>query len=231
MIDGIGLHGELALRLALAAVAGALVGLERELRDQAAGLRTHMLVSLGACIFAIVSAYGFEAVAGGQFNARYDVTRVASNIVTGVGFLGAGTIIRQGFSIRGLTTAASLWVVAAIGTAVALGMYWVTGIALFIAIASLWGLRRVRTRLRSAFGFAPELLTMQAASEAHIDVAIDYIRRQGHRIRGLNLDESEEQEGINVDLRIQKAPESVMHRLVSELSALPGIQNLKWERE
>ena len=116
---------ELVGRLVAALALGAAIGLERELNGQAAGLRTHMTVALGAALFAAVSAYGF-----GEFhrpraetNFQVDVTRVASNIVTGVGFLGGGAIIKNGSAVRGLTTAASLWVTAAVGLGVALGSY------------------------------------------------------------------------------------------------------------
>ena len=136
-------QAEIALRLALAAVAGMAIGIERELRDQAAGLRTHMLVAVGACLFTIVGAYGFQGTNGSD-----DPSRVAAQVVTGIGFLGAGAIIREGVSVRGLTTAASLWVVAAAGTAVGVGLYWATGIATFITLISLWALRPFRRRLR-----------------------------------------------------------------------------------
>ena len=108
---------ELLLRLALAAGLGGAIGLERELREREAGLRTHTLVSLGAALFTIAGAYGFR-----DFHNSFDPTRIAAQIVTGIGFLGAGAIIRQGLSVRGLTTAATLWVVAAIGLATGAGL-------------------------------------------------------------------------------------------------------------
>ena len=135
-----------AVRLAIAAGFGLLIGIEREIREQAAGLRTHILVCVGACLFTIVSAFGFEALSGDPI--RSDPTRVASNIVTGVGFLGAGAILREGLSVRGLTTAASLWMVAAIGMAVGVGMYFASGVAVAITLLSLWVLRPFRRRLR-----------------------------------------------------------------------------------
>ena len=109
---------ESLLRLALAAVFGGAVGLEREFREREAGFRTHMLVSVGSALFTIASAYGFRdfLVNGGSL-VRTDPTRIAAQIVTGIGFLGAGAIIRQGMSVRGLTTAATLWIAAAIGMA------------------------------------------------------------------------------------------------------------------
>jgi putative Mg2+ transporter-C (MgtC) family protein len=109
---------ELAVRLLVAAVLTGSIGLERELRERAAGLRTHMLVGVGSALFTIVSAYAWTDFAfSGAGGVTFDPTRIAAQIVTGIGFLGAGAIIRQGLSVRGLTTAAGLWVVAAIGMA------------------------------------------------------------------------------------------------------------------
>lgn len=135
---------ELVLRLALAAVLGGLIGLEREFSDQPAGLRTHLLVALGAALFTLTGAYGLSVFAGGGDNlVRFDPTRVAAQIVTGIGFLGAGAIIQQGMSVRGLTTAAALWVTAAVGMAVAFG-YWIGAVfSTVIAIVALYGLKRL----------------------------------------------------------------------------------------
>ena len=114
---------DIALRLLVAAALGGLLGLERELRDQPAGLRTHLLVAVGSCLFTLVSAFGFDAftTASAEQAVRADVTRIASQIVVGIGFIGGGAILRQSGAIRGLTTAASLWVTAAVGMAVAAG--------------------------------------------------------------------------------------------------------------
>ncbi len=137
---------DMLVRLAVAAGMGMAIGIEREIREHSAGLRTHMLVALGACLFTLVSAYGFEAIQGGAL-AHPEPTRVASNIVTGVGFLGAGSILREGLSVRGLTTAATMWIVAAVGMAVALGMYWASGVTVVITLASLLLLRPLRSKL------------------------------------------------------------------------------------
>src|SRR5687768_6586470 len=100
---------ELIVRVLLATGLGAVIGLEREISDQPAGLRTHILVSLGAALFTIAGAYGLIDFDTGEV-ARIDPTRVAAQVVTGIGFLGAGAIIQRGLNVRGLTTAASLWV-------------------------------------------------------------------------------------------------------------------------
>jgi putative Mg2+ transporter-C (MgtC) family protein len=109
-------YAETLLRLLVAAVLGSLIGFERERLLWAAGIRTHMLVSVGACLFMIVSAYGFASVLGP--NVVLDPSRIAAQVVSGIGFLGAGAILARGEIVKGLTTAASIWTVAAIGLAV-----------------------------------------------------------------------------------------------------------------
>src|SRR3954449_813796 len=131
-------------RLALAAALGGAIGFERELRDREAGFRTHMLVCIGSALFTIVSADGFrEVLTSGDQGVRADPTRIAAQIVTGIGFLGAGAIIRQGVSIRGLTTAATLWVAAAIGMAAGAGYYSGAVIGTVVTLIALWALRRL----------------------------------------------------------------------------------------
>jgi|SRR5579884_904266 len=141
---------ELAGRLGAALLLGGAIGLERESSGQVAGLRTHMTVALGAALFGIVSAYGWTEfdVVRAQTNVQVDVTRVASNIVTGVGFLGGGAILKDGASVRGLTTAASLWVTAAVGLTVALGGYALGAVATIGLVFSLILLRGPRGWLR-----------------------------------------------------------------------------------
>ena len=136
---------DLALRLTAGLVLGAIIGLERELQRQPAGFRTHSLVSLGAALFTVVSAYGFSGD-------LVDPTRIAAQIVSGIGFIGAGTILQHRGHIRGLTTAASLWSVAAIGTAAGAGLYVVAGVGTVLILVILSLLDRVeefaRRRLR-----------------------------------------------------------------------------------
>ena len=144
-------NGTVAIRILLAAGLGAAVGLERELRNQPAGLRTHMLVSVGACLFTLMSAVGFSTFVGSGAKpaANADVTRIASQVVVGIGFIGGGTILRHGGTVRGLTTAATLWVTAAIGLAIAGGFYFggilTTAVAIF-ALEALKPLERMIAR-------------------------------------------------------------------------------------
>ena len=136
------------MRLAAAAALGGVIGIERELREREAGFRTHMLVSVGAALFTLVSAYAWGDFAFSQASGvTFDPTRIAAQIVTGIGFIGAGAIIRQGLTVRGLTTAATLWMVAAIGMACGAGFYWAAVIATAISLVSLGPLRVVSQRI------------------------------------------------------------------------------------
>lgn len=120
---------EYVLRIAIAVVLGFSIGLERELTNKYAGLRTHILVCLGACVFTLISIYGFPTFAPGdnviidQATGIRDTSRVAAQIVTGIGFIGAGTVLRNGPIVFGLTTAATLWIAASIGMACGAGMF------------------------------------------------------------------------------------------------------------
>jgi putative Mg2+ transporter-C (MgtC) family protein len=133
---------ELALRLVMAVLLGGLVGLEREMKHHAAGLRTNILVSLGACLFTILSLTGF-----GPAGSNPDSARVAAQIVSGIGFLGAGAVFRDKDRVRGLTTAAAIWLVAAVGMAAGAGNYFVAIITTILALFVLVLLRPIEFKL------------------------------------------------------------------------------------
>lgn len=134
---------DIALRLLLATVLGGLVGLERELHGRPAGFRTNTLVCLGSTLVMLVSAYAFANTPGWS----YDPGRMAAQVVSGIGFLGAGSIMREGPSIKGLTTAASLWVVAGIGLAVGSGFLFAAVFATVLAILALTVLDKAERKL------------------------------------------------------------------------------------
>ena len=130
---------EFILRIFVAALLGGLIGLEREYRAKEAGFRTHFLVALGSALFMIVSAYGFSDVPMNDMTHRWDVSRIAAQVVSGIGFIGAGTIIfrKQENMVSGLTTAAGVWVVAAIGLACGGGMYMLATASTVLVLAGL----------------------------------------------------------------------------------------------
>jgi len=132
---------ETGLRLLLSVLLGMLIGIERELTQKAAGLRTHTLVALGATVFTMISVSNMQAheiLAAGNFHMEQDVSRIAAAIVSGIGFIGGGAVLRHGASIRGLTTAASLWMAASVGMLVGTGNYGVavmsTALTVFILV-------------------------------------------------------------------------------------------------
>ena len=129
---------DLIMRIFVAALLGGAIGLEREYRSKEAGFRTHFLVALGSALFMVVSAYGFEGALSTPEH-RWDVSRVAAQVVSGIGFIGAGTIIfhKSENVVRGLTTAAGLWVTAAIGLAAGGGMYLLATAATFLVLVGL----------------------------------------------------------------------------------------------
>lgn len=132
---------QVASRLFLAAALGGVIGFERQKHNKRiAGLRTHILVTVGSALIMLVSIYIFEVYAG---KAPVDPARIAAGVVTGIGFLGAGTIIRSGENVQGLTTAASLWTVSGIGLAVGCGFYIAGCTASIIALATLYLLRKI----------------------------------------------------------------------------------------
>lgn len=126
----LGTQIELTLRLVVALLLGAVIGWERELQRMPAGFRTHALVSLGSAIFTVISAFAFTGPLA-------DPTRVAAQIVSGIGFLGGGAILHYGGTVRGLTTAASLWAVAAVGMAAGAGLFFVAAVSAVLVIVAL----------------------------------------------------------------------------------------------
>lgn len=132
--------GQILLRLILSVVLGGFIGLERQIHRRTAGLRTHILVSLGSCLIMLTSLYVFDIY---KHQVPLDPVRIAAGVITGIGFLGAGAIIREREQVRGLTTAASLWVVAAIGLAVGCGFYIASISASLLALITLLFLRRM----------------------------------------------------------------------------------------
>jgi len=131
---------QIAGRLITAALLGGLIGLERQVQRHSAGLRTHILVCLGSCLIMLTSLYVFDIYSG---RVSIDPARIAAGVVTGIGFLGAGAVIREGDGVRGLTTAASIWVVAGIGLAVGCGFYSAGIFTAAIVLLVLLFLRRI----------------------------------------------------------------------------------------
>jgi putative Mg2+ transporter-C (MgtC) family protein len=135
---------QIIVRLVLSVILGGLIGLERQLHRRNAGLRTHILVTLGSCLIMLTSLYVFDIY---KNEADLDPSRIAAGVITGIGFLGAGTIIRDRDGIKGLTTAASLWVVSGIGLAVGCGFYKAGVYTALLALVALILLRKIEATM------------------------------------------------------------------------------------
>ncbi len=147
-MDDIGTQLELTVRLVAALLLGAVIGWERELQRMPAGFRTHALVSLGSAIFTVISAYAFTGPGS-------DPTRIAAQVVSGIGFLGGGAILHYGGTVRGLTTAASLWSVAAVGMAAGAGLLVVAGVSTVLVIVGLELFQRLEPMMKRRLDIPP----------------------------------------------------------------------------
>ena len=218
---------ESLLRLTLAALLGGLIGVERELREREAGLRTHLLVSLGSALFTIVGAYGFHAfLDSGQSVVRADPTRIAAQIVTGIGFLGAGAIIRQGLSVRGLTTAATLWVVAAVGLAAGAGYYSAAVITTAVVLVALWPLRIAAYRILRRFRADDGRLLVELPTGTPPGDLIDEIERAGARIAAIEVSQEGDRRRLQLDLVLPRGVAAP--RLVARIADVPNVVDVRW---
>ncbi|NUT54977.1 MAG: MgtC/SapB family protein [Thermoleophilia bacterium] len=215
---------EALLRLLVAALLGGAIGLERELRDHEAGFRTHLLVSVGACVFTLVSAYAWTDWTFSQRSGVvFDPTRIAAQIVTGIGFLGAGAIIVRGISVRGLTTAATLWVVAAIGMAAGTGYYTVGVGAAVLVLVSLGPLKLISTRFVARVRPEEAELAIRLAPEGEASKVLAAIEEAGGRI---NQVEFGDERTVDVTLRASRRSESA--RVAEKVSELDAVERVQW---
>jgi putative Mg2+ transporter-C (MgtC) family protein len=218
--------GENLGRLALAAALGGAIGFERELRDREAGFRTHMLVCIGSALFTIVSAYGFrEFLTSGDQVVRADPTRIAAQIVTGIGFLGAGAIIRQGVSIRGLTTAATLWVAAAIGMASGAGYYAGAVLGTIVTLIALWPLRRLAFPVFERLRPEERSMIIELRPDTKAAQLLAALEEEHARVEYFQLvDEEDDRRTVTVTL------DTPSQELLSNISDLEFVQGVQWRR-
>ena len=219
--------GHLILRIVLAGLLGGLVGIEREFSDQPAGFRTHILVSFGAALFTLAGAYGVDAFVGVK-GVTFDPTRVAAQVVTGIGFLGAGAILRQGVTVRGLTTAASLWVTAAVGVAAGLGYY--TG-AIAVALATvgvLYALKQIERMVFPRLRRGRVRFRVELGRELRLSDLSERVEASRTRFVGLKIETGDEGERHLVAM-LQLPPDLPADHLAEELSSVPGVISVDWQ--
>jgi putative Mg2+ transporter-C (MgtC) family protein len=207
---------ELVLRLVAAALLGGLVGIDRELRERSAGLRTHALVSTGAALFMLVSAYGFIGVGQGE-----DPGRLAAQVVSGIGFLGAGTIIFRKDAVRGLTTAASVWTVAGIGLACGLGRFELAVAGAVVSLVILAGLRPLEELLGTKRRTV--LRVKIAPAKVRISTLLEVVARAGALVERLQVHNADHNTHERVEIALNESSMPNGARMVEELRRLPGV--------
>jgi putative Mg2+ transporter-C (MgtC) family protein len=211
------------VRLVVAAVLAGAIGIERELREQEAGLRTHMLVCVGATLFMLVGVYGWsDYQLGNDIGVVVDPSRVASYVVGGIGFLGAGAIIRHGINVRGLTTAASLWVVAAIGVAMGAGMYGLAVATTALVLLALWPLGQLKNLLAGRQQ-AQRRLAVTLAPGASVAAALAAIEESGFGLASVEV--AEEEDTRDLDVVIETSAGAKVGPLLDGLAELDGVRS------
>lgn len=210
---------DIALRLFTALILGGLVGMERENKRRAAGFRTHILVSLGSALVMITSEFIFQRYQG---LTNVDPARLGAQVISGIGFLGAGTIIRQGASVKGLTTAASLWAVACVGLAAGIGFYQaaiISAVLIYLTLVVLGKMERSDIfRNKSTISLNVSLDNKPGM----IGEVTTVIGKYGANIRNISLDGEDEQNELFVKFELKLPKECNVEALLNDITCIPG---------
>ncbi|MFJ8536152.1 MgtC/SapB family protein [Streptomyces sp. NPDC093591] len=211
---------ELVIRILVAASAGLALGLEREWGGHPAGARTHLLVAVGACLFTLSGGYGLDPV----HTAGTDPTRVAAQVVSGIGFLGAGAIIQSGASIRGLTTAATVWISGALGVAAGAGVYLLLAAGLATVLAALVGLSATRRLLRRRRPGSLEVDLLYEQGSVALGPLVRGVTELKGRIDELVVEADPDPPGLRrVLLRVRVRDRTALQALMSSIHERPEV--------
>jgi len=220
---------ELISRLLLAALLGSAIGLERERLLWTAGLRTHMLVCVGSCLIMMVSAFGFSDVLG-TAHMVLDPSRMAAQVVSGIGFLGAGAILLRGDIVRGLTTAASIWAVAGIGLAVGGGLYLDATSATVIILIILAGVKPLEERFKARKSNTWILTLIVRHNEMSMESLRQTLKGRTHYIKQLIIQPNETPEYDQVTLVLTRINRLIALEVIEQLRNLSCVKELKEDR-
>jgi putative Mg2+ transporter-C (MgtC) family protein len=212
---------DLSLRLIISAVLGLAIGFEREIHGHPAGLRTHMLVALGSALFTVLSIHGFLGEPGA---APVDPTRIAAQIVSGIGFLGAGAILKDGIVIRGLTTAASLWATSAVGMAAGAGEYVIGAVAAAVILVSLWPINAIADRLHGTS--LPEMQLRLAMKRVDALGQVSEILIVHKLEIGQIATQRLAKDSYQADVTVRGRNPAAISQAIEEISKIPGVDIL-----
>ena len=216
----------MVLRLIVAAILGGIVGMERGSGDRPAGFRTHILVCVGSALFMLVSIYGFDDIAPvtttleDDIGTRRDTARIAAQVVSGIGFLGAGTILHAGLTIKGLTTAASLWIVSAIGLAVGSGMYLLSTVATMLTMLTLVTFRTWEKRFAGTRSDRRFIRVVTRNTPGIITEITAFLSDCGIKVKTLNVKTDNKNGNIILELYLK------IDRTIDMVEVADGIQNI-----
>ena len=216
----------MVLRLIVAAVLGGIVGMERGSGDRPAGFRTHILVCVGSALFMLVSIYGFDDIERvtttleDDIGTRRDTARIAAQVVSGIGFLGAGTILHEGLTIKGLTTAASLWIVSAIGLAVGSGMYLLSTVATMLTMLTLVTFRTWEKRFAGTRSDRRFIRVVTRNTPGIITEITAFLSDCGIKVKTLNVKTDNKNGNIILELYLK------IDRTIDMVEVADGIQNI-----
>ncbi|ABA89206.1 MgtC family protein [Syntrophotalea carbinolica DSM 2380] len=224
------IHYDISLlgRLLLAALLGAMLGFEREIHGRPAGFRTHLLVTMGACLMMVVSEYFYTRyhVLSSSGSMRIDPGRVAAQIVTGIGFLGAGAIIKDGSAIRGLTTAACLWIAAGIGMAVGVGLYVPALAVTGMAVGALMFLKRLEDAMaKDSYADLTIFCDPDPAVSSSLEALLD---DRGLRRVETAMEKDKVAQEVRYDFVVKKFGGMDFRTFVDELAAIPGVRKVRY---
>ena len=208
----------LMLRILVAAILGGLIGLERSAGDRPAGLRTHILVATGSALLMIVSIYGADG-----YTQYRDPSRIASQVVSGIGFLGAGTILHEGLTVKGLTTAASLWIVSAIGLAVGCGMLYLSILVTLLTLVTLIMIRGLEKKVIPA-GKSLKC-RLQVTLDSMMEV-MDYLQQRNVKTRILGIKNDPAKSVIQVNLSVKIGKHLDAGALLEGLKKRPEVESV-----
>lgn len=214
---------DIIVRILLSCILGGLIGLERESLNKSAGFRTHILVCVGSALIMIVSQDLYHMY---ENKAALDPGRIAAQVVSGIGFLGAGTIMREGATVKGLTTAASLWVVAGVGLAVGAGLYFsalVTTGVVFIALIYLGKVERLMAGVTNVV----VLMVTAENRPGQLGRIGSFLGEYGVLILNIQMKQTRDDNRVMFEIDLKNPPDTNMNKVLYELSDVPGVHQVE----
>ncbi len=216
-------HYEIAFKLVLGALLGGAIGFERQSHGRPAGFRTHLIVCLASVLIMIVSDRYYQLSTLNPEIIRIDPARIAAGAITGIGFLGAGVILKSGFTVQGLTTAACLWIVSAIGLAIGSSLYSPALITFFITLLALWGLRKMERKVST---LVYRILVVTTDIEASEEVVLKPFAQKGISISGIDYEVDKTQRETTYHVKFVTRDEEKIKAIIKSLKELEGLKKL-----